>query len=320
MPQLPDDSHDYPALERSPGCGTINMGCFPIGFVAAFGGTLLVVGAVGILRGSGHGEARAIVAMAIVLGIAAILVAARAARRDFGIGTAACVVLFAAGVGGCFGASLVPEGHGATAARDRAQCRNNLKQLGLVAVMYASEHPNNLMPRLSKTPGHLMFENDSGEALPVYPEYLTDLSILYCPAAKDHRAPKTPTVEVAMDDQAYYYLGYAIADQAELEAFAEAYRAVIAARGDFDGDLAGSSGQTLHRLQLPEEPPAEELAQQPERAGIPLLIERPLAHIPGGSNVLYSDGHVEFIKMNTKWPVTQEAFDVLLALDALGKT
>ncbi len=53
---------------------------------------------------------------------------------------------------------------------------------------------------------------------------------------------------------------------------------------------------------------------------IPVFIERfPKGHIPGGANVAFLDGHVEWIKWGTKWPMTPEAMEVLLALDGLGE-
>jgi prepilin-type N-terminal cleavage/methylation domain-containing protein/prepilin-type processing-associated H-X9-DG protein len=40
-------------------------------------------------------------------------------------------------------------------------------------------------------------------------------------------------------------------------------------------------------------------------------------HVPGGCNVLYLDGHVEFIKLNQEWPVATPAFDPnLMNLDS----
>jgi prepilin-type processing-associated H-X9-DG protein len=55
------------------------------------------------------------------------------------------------------------------------------------------------------------------------------------------------------------------------------------------------------------------------QSAIPVFVERyPIGHIPNGGSVVYLDGHVEYIKWGTKWPMTPEAMDVLLALDTLG--
>jgi prepilin-type processing-associated H-X9-DG protein len=50
-------------------------------------------------------------------------------------------------------------------------------------------------------------------------------------------------------------------------------------------------------------------------ASVPLLIERPGNHVPFGGNVLFMDGHVEFIRFGTKWPMTDRAIGILQALD-----
>ncbi|MCC6144757.1 MAG: hypothetical protein IT368_13200, partial [Candidatus Hydrogenedentes bacterium] len=65
------------------------------------------------------------------------------------------------------------------------QCQNNLKQWGLVFKMFANESSGGYFPELNPESGRLMWANTSAEGnAPVYPEYLTDLSILLCPNAK----------------------------------------------------------------------------------------------------------------------------------------
>lgn len=280
-------------------------GWLSIGFVAAFGGMLLAIGLVALL--SAHVPGVGQVAF-VIAGGAMLLVAARSAIRTYGIGAALLIVLLAGSVGGCFGASLVPV-HGGAAPIIRAQCQNNLKQFGLVVAIYASEHPAHLAPPLPNTPGRLMFSNAPDEVIRIYPDILTDLSLFYCPGSE--AVPASPTPETAIDDHTYFYLGYEIRNQMDLEHFAAAYREVIAEGGTFESKLRS---QVLRAC--PDN--RKYIAARPELSEIPLLIERPLAHIPGGSNVVFADGHVEFIKMNAKWPVTQAAMDVLLSLDALG--
>jgi prepilin-type N-terminal cleavage/methylation domain-containing protein/prepilin-type processing-associated H-X9-DG protein len=62
----------------------------------------------------------------------------------------------------------------------RAACQNNLKQLGLVAKMYANESPGQKFPPKSIHVTNFMFS-----AAAVYPEYLTDLEVLFCPSDSD---------------------------------------------------------------------------------------------------------------------------------------
>ncbi|MFA6239323.1 MAG: DUF1559 domain-containing protein [Candidatus Hydrogenedentales bacterium] len=85
---------------------------------------------------------------------------------------------------GILAAILLPALSRAREAARRASCSNNLKQLGLVFKMYANESRGERFPsrmvrdiygRLSDT---MIF---SGPA--VYPEYLTDLTVVWCPSS-----------------------------------------------------------------------------------------------------------------------------------------
>ena len=73
---------------------------------------------------------------------------------------------------------ILPSLSRAREAARRASCPNNLKQLGLVTTMFASESPGRRFPPLSPSEGNWMIDMAA-----VYPEYLTDLSILVCPSS-----------------------------------------------------------------------------------------------------------------------------------------
>lgn len=121
----------------------------------------------------------------------------------------------------------------------RAQCQNNLKQLGLVIKMFENEHHG------YSPPGWLT----------CYPEYLTDPSVLTCP--KD--PPGTDS---------YQYLFPAT----HMEEYAR----------QFHDD--------------PENPAARAMAM----SQIPTLLNR--TDFPGtvpGRNVLFMDGHVEWIRTDS---------------------
>lgn len=85
---------------------------------------------------------------------------------------------------GILAAILLPALSRARESARRASCANNLKQMGLVFKMYASESQGQKFPQQHTwtcageyNPWRLMFEG--GE---VYPEYLADLNTLICPS------------------------------------------------------------------------------------------------------------------------------------------
>lgn len=69
-----------------------------------------------------------------------------------------------------------PRDSGIPSGAYRASCQNNLKQFGVVFLMFSNEEKNKLYPPLSQTAGDLTFEMSS-----VIPEYLSDATILLCP-------------------------------------------------------------------------------------------------------------------------------------------
>ncbi len=310
MERVPDDSRDYKDSSPGKSRGNAPWGNGPLSVaIATFLGSWLAT--IGIrllpLNNSVAGP------LIILLGIVFLVSAWRTARRYQKIPLMFITVLLPTVAGIMIGIPLsLTHKHPAAF---RATCQNHLKHLGLVLAMYGNESGEPWLPPPSSHPGQLMFPNSESGDSAIYPEILTDLSILYCPETKKTPARDDLTPKAAFDDQSYFYLGYRITNQDELEAFAQAYRENMGTEEAFDGVLT-AKGITLQRLR------AEDLGFGTDNtegsAQLPLLIERPLAHIPGGSNVLYADGHVEFVKMNAKWPVTEEAMAVLLELDALG--
>lgn len=192
-----------------------------------------------------------------------------------------------------------------------AWCQRNLNNMGMPFSFYANEHPEYFFPELSATPGTLAPKDGT-----LNPEYLADITAFHCPAwnlnKRWYQPPKQANVTID-DDRSYFYLGYRIPDQATLEQFAAAYRKRAESGKPFDVDLPlTASDGVVPRLR------GRESADHVSR--IPIMIERyPNRHDPASGNVLYLDGHIERVKWGEKWPMTPEAMDVLLALDALGK-
>jgi len=103
---------------------------------------------------------------------------------------------------GILAAILLPALARAREAARRASCQNNLKQWGLVYKMYANESKGEKFPRMSTGPERKPCVNADGapavgnacgphkmltapQGLLVYPEYITDLNIYWCPSGTD---------------------------------------------------------------------------------------------------------------------------------------
>jgi len=104
---------------------------------------------------------------------------------------------------GILAAILLPALARAREAARRASCQNNLKQWGLVYKMFANESQGEKWPRMSTGPERLPCQaipnpaNAVGNAcgpykmlsapqgLLIYPEYISDLNIYFCPSGTD---------------------------------------------------------------------------------------------------------------------------------------
>ncbi len=218
---------------------------------------------------------------------------------------------------GTLTAILLPAVSRAREAARRASCQGNLKQVAMVCGLFARDH-DGMYPDLSATPGEFCMEPTE-----IYPKYLKEPLVLTCPS--DATPPDSSgTIDERLDDASYFYLGYVVTNDVEAHAFIDAYQKAVAEDARFSGDLPvspgfGSDGSNK-LLHLRDFTSADESLPKPlpSPAEIPVMIDREDNHIPGGINVLYLDGHVEFVKMGTKFPAERWFLDELAQISGDG--
>jgi prepilin-type N-terminal cleavage/methylation domain-containing protein/prepilin-type processing-associated H-X9-DG protein len=98
---------------------------------------------------------------------------------------------------GILAAILLPALAKARESARRSACVNNLKQIGLVLNLYATENKDRFPP-IANQDERFMFDGDS-----VYPEYLTDPAVLGCPSdpGYDPNVSFRLTIDASLSDQ-----------------------------------------------------------------------------------------------------------------------
>ncbi len=249
---------------------------------------------------------------------------------------------------GILAAILLPALARAREAARRASCANNLKQMGIIYKMYANESKGEKFPSKVLDPAYV--DTFGPEPRAIYPEYLTDLNILYCPsdAEPNPNLPSTPANEnwLGLDgkpdydrlddeiDASYLYMSWAIKDEwvgpvDQIEAILLAFGTALldaSANDAMDSDLSlghpDLGDVTLYRLREGIERffitdinnPAGSAQAQSEIAVMWDCVTTKLSeynHAPGGGNVLYMDGHVEFLRYPGEFPIS-EAFALVV--------
>ena len=260
---------------------------------------------------------------------------------------------------GILAAILLPALARAREAARRASCANNLKQWGLVYKMYANEWDGRFPPWAKYEcygdgpEDRLFWPPATPDGYAIYPEYLTDANILFCPSDPDDDPSRLAELMRPCHIRNYSYVYMAWTFRAE-DMLADGWDendegfslippvgyniGFLLIQNDlvtnyqdwYDGANNGSfldqdvspAGSDMVGYRVREgierffitdinNPAASAMAQSEvwimfdeiAQAGSDSGVR--FNHIPGGCNILYMDGHVEFEKFPGKTPASR---------------
>jgi prepilin-type processing-associated H-X9-DG protein len=216
--------------------------------------------------------------------------------------------------------AVLPALNRAREALRTADAQTNLKMFGIAMKMYANESRGNVYPPLAPYDGVWMVDLQY-----LIPEYLPpDPAVLVHPAHPlagqfmDELAALLSQEDVDWERvtrivaQSYVYPGWMLTDEEDLPAFTQGARQL--AKADHPGDLhVGDKTffrykEGIERFLITDinNPAASAQAQ----STIPVLFENASLsrrNRPDGINVLYMDGHVEFLRSGEGFPATEAA-------------
>ena len=188
----------------------------------------------------------------------------------------------------------------------RYECQRNLRDIGYALWDYTSVVKGEKFPSIPAVAGILMFQQADMEP------YVPTWNALACPA------PIRDIPENTYDDAYYVYTGYLLTNDEDVEAFAGAYAAQLSAGGNFEDnlDVESSYGDSLFHLRRGIERFLITDINNPGNWNLPadiaVLWDWPDNHPQGwGGNVLYMDGHVEWVAYPGEFPMTEATITAL---------
>lgn len=199
----------------------------------------------------------------------------------------------------------------------RAAAADNLRTIGAALLRYSEQSAGNALPPMAPAKGLWV-----PDLTRLYPRYIKDPAVLVRPSLKDPDLVKAmaAALEQSPPDYAtahqllarsYVYTGYVLQNAMDLEA-------LVAVRNhteqlDLDRKIETPS-KDFFRLGRGVEVFFTTNYNDPgaaakTRASLPVMFETfdspGFGRDPDGANVLYLDGHVEYVRFGTEFPVTE---------------
>lgn len=182
-----------------------------------------------------------------------------------------------------------------------SNCQTNLTAIVSALSIYANENQAKFPP-LPATPGRLMFD-----ASLLYPEYISESQFFVCPSTEGAAEKQVENTPELVSDACYMYLSHAVLSELEGLVLIDAYAAAQAENRVFGEDVPVAPGEgtagsaTLFALRpgvarLVAQDPLDSQEVDSLTSKIPVIVERPGHHGGQGGNVVYLDGHVEYVE------------------------
>ncbi len=219
-------------------------------------------------------------------------------------------------------------------ASGRNLCIQHLKDMGGAFKAFSAAH-NGAYPKLSDVPGQLMCAPDG-----ICPEFVKEPFWFVCVRSPMMQERNKRHMEscALVNDECYFYLGHAVTNDAEVEAFCNGYREATRSGTSWKKALRVPLGQGFEGSDVI---PLLDNVAEGMAARVPVIIERSRNHPGGGhgvgwffarmwdsdssitrcyesgGHVLYLDGHVEYKKYPGEWPMTEKTVQALEKIHAL---